>query len=153
MPSFLSGCLVGSGCGKSGIGTGSYLRRAVWQRYSPRQYRAFRVSCSRVIATLTRSELTVRVSPLSSMSQWLRYALWSQIGHQGLSGPKSQAPIKYIFSGVLSQATKNKTYTPKNICSGVSKDRSHGEYLPSFMLREQGGRGFEYNENNFKKNN
>ena len=31
--------------------------------------------------------------------------------------------------GVLSQATKNKTYTSKNICSGVSKDRSHGEYL------------------------
>ena len=31
--------------------------------------------------------------------------------------------------GVLSQATKNKTYTPKNICSGASKDRSHGEYL------------------------
>ena len=25
--------------------------------------------------------------------------------------------------------TKNKTYTPKNICSGVSKDRSHREYL------------------------
>ena len=36
--------------------------------------------------------------------------------------------------GVLSQATKNKTYAPKNICSGVSKDCSHGEYL----LREQG---------------
>ena len=31
--------------------------------------------------------------------------------------------------GVLSQATKNKTYTPKNICSSASKDRSHGEYL------------------------
>ena len=41
--------------------------------------------------------------------------------------------------GMLSQATKNKTYTPKNI--------------RSFMLREQGGGGFEYNENNFKKNN
>ena len=27
------------------------------------------------------------------------------------------------------QATKNKIYTPKNICSGVSKDRSHKEYL------------------------
>ena len=32
-------------------------------------------------------------------------------------------------AGVLSQATKNKIYTPKNICSSVSKDRSHGEYL------------------------
>ena len=31
--------------------------------------------------------------------------------------------------GVLSQTTKNKTYTPKNICSSASKDRSHGEYL------------------------
>ena len=31
--------------------------------------------------------------------------------------------------GVLSQATKNKTYTPKNICSSASKDRSYGEYL------------------------
>ena len=31
--------------------------------------------------------------------------------------------------GVLSQATKNKTYTPKNTCSGVSKDRSHGKCL------------------------
>ena len=34
-----------------------------------------------------------------------------------------------VIHGVLSQATKNKTYTPKNICSSVSKDRSHGEYL------------------------
>lgn len=35
----------------------------------------------------------------------------------------------YTYPGVLSQATKNKTYTPKNICSSASKDRSHGEYL------------------------
>ena len=35
----------------------------------------------------------------------------------------------FVLIGVLSQATKNKTYTPKNICSSVSKDRSHGEYL------------------------
>jgi len=34
--------------------------------------------------------------------------------------------------GVLSQATKNKTYTPENICSSASKDRSHGEYLVQF---------------------
>ena len=33
--------------------------------------------------------------------------------------------------GVMSQATKNKTYTPKNICSNASKDCSHGEYLAS----------------------
>ena len=33
------------------------------------------------------------------------------------------------LSGVLSQATKSKTYTPKNICSSASKNRSHGEYL------------------------
>ena len=33
------------------------------------------------------------------------------------------------MSGVLSQETKNKTYTPKNTCSGVSKNRSHGECL------------------------
>ena len=32
-------------------------------------------------------------------------------------------------SGVLLQTTKNKTYAPKNTCSGVSKDRSHREYL------------------------
>ena len=31
--------------------------------------------------------------------------------------------------GVLSQATKNKTYNPKNICNSASKDRSHEEYL------------------------
>ena len=31
--------------------------------------------------------------------------------------------------GVLSQATKNKTYNPKNICSSANKDRSHEEYL------------------------
>ena len=34
--------------------------------------------------------------------------------------------------GVLSQATKNKTYTPKNICNSASKDRSHGKYLAQF---------------------
>ena len=34
-----------------------------------------------------------------------------------------------LDTSVLSQATKNKTYTPKNICSNASKDRSHGEYL------------------------
>ena len=54
------------------------------------------------------------------------------------------------LTGVLSQATKNKTYTPKNICSSMSKDCSYGKYLAQFMLREQGG-GVEYNENNFKK--
>ena len=53
--------------------------------------------------------------------------------------PKKQLPwrslkehfeaVKEEVIGVLSQATKNKTYTPKNICSSVSKDRSHGEYL------------------------
>ena len=49
--------------------------------------------------------------------------------------------------GVLSQATKNKTYTPKNICSGVSKDRSHGEYLAKFYATcTRRGGGFEYNE-------
>ena len=32
-------------------------------------------------------------------------------------------------NGVLSQATKNKTYTLKNICSSASKDRSHRKYL------------------------
>ena len=33
------------------------------------------------------------------------------------------------ISGVLSQATKNKTYTLKNIYSSASKDRFHGKYL------------------------
>ena len=57
--------------------------------------------------------------------------------------------------GVLSQATKNKTYTPKNICSSVSMDRSHGEYLSLVLcyVTKEGGGGVEYNENNFKKNN
>ena len=36
---------------------------------------------------------------------------------------------------MLSQATKNKTYTPKNICSSASKDRSHREC--NFMLHER----------------
>jgi hypothetical protein len=31
--------------------------------------------------------------------------------------------------GVLSQATKNKTFTSKNICSSAGKGRSHEEYL------------------------
>jgi hypothetical protein len=30
---------------------------------------------------------------------------------------------------VLSQATKNKTFTSKNTCSSATKGRSHGEYL------------------------
>ena len=50
-----------------------------------------------------------------------------------LNFSKSKAVL--YLPGVLSQATKNKTYTPKNIYSSVSKDRSHGEY----------------NENNFKE--
>ena len=77
MPLSLSGCLVGSGRGKSGIGTGSHLERAVQQRYSPRQYQAFRVSRSWVIAAPTRLKLIGRVSLLSSLSQWLCYALWA----------------------------------------------------------------------------
>ena len=32
-------------------------------------------------------------------------------------------------SGVLSQATKNKTYTAKSICSSANKDRSYRKYL------------------------
>ena len=47
----------------------------------------------------------------------------------------SKSKIDLYLPGVLSQATKNKTYTPKNIYSSASKDRSHGEY----------------NENNFKE--
>ena len=38
-------------------------------------------------------------------------------------------PNSNIMCGVLSQATKNKTYTPKNICSSASKDCSHVKYL------------------------
>ena len=68
MPLSLSGCLVGSGRGKSGIGIGSHLERAVQQRYSPRQYQAFRVLCFWVIAALTRSKLIGRVSLLLSLS-------------------------------------------------------------------------------------
>jgi hypothetical protein len=34
-----------------------------------------------------------------------------------------------LYSGVLSQATKNKTFTSENICSSASKGRSHREYL------------------------
>ena len=41
----------------------------------------------------------------------------------------SNTQLDLFCSGVLSQTTKNKTYTPKNICSSASKDRSHGEYL------------------------
>ena len=39
-------------------------------------------------------------------------------------------PQDLVLPGVLSQVTKNKTYTPKNICSSASKDCSHEEYLP-----------------------
>ena len=45
-----------------------------------------------------------------------------------LDGQPTRAMVVMMI-GVLLQATKNKTYTPKNICSGVNKDRSHGEYL------------------------
>ena len=45
---------------------------------------------------------------------------------------QNHSPATAPKFGVLSQATKNKTYTPKNICSSVSKDRSHGEYLAQF---------------------
>jgi hypothetical protein len=34
-----------------------------------------------------------------------------------------------MSTGVLLYETKYKTYTPKSPCSGMSKDRSHGEYL------------------------
>ena len=52
------------------------------------------------------------------------------------------------------QATKNKIYTPKNTFSGVSKDRSHREYLAYFYTTwTRMGGGVEYNKNNFKKNN
>jgi hypothetical protein len=34
-----------------------------------------------------------------------------------------------MSTGVLLYETKYKTYTPKSTCSGMSKDRSHGEYL------------------------
>jgi G:T/U-mismatch repair DNA glycosylase len=34
-----------------------------------------------------------------------------------------------LIRGVLSEATKNKTFTPENICSSASKGRSHREYL------------------------
>ena len=77
MPLSLSGCLVESGSGKSGIETGSHLRIIVRQRYTLRQCRAFRVSRSQVIVALTRTKLTGRVSPLSFLSQWLHYGLWA----------------------------------------------------------------------------
>ena len=58
------------------------------------------------------------------------------------------------MDGVLSQVTKNKTYTPKNTFSDVSKDRFHKKVstLVLCYMNKEGG-GFEYNENNFKKNN
>ena len=37
--------------------------------------------------------------------------------------------LHMMMIGVLSQTTKNKAYTIKNICSSTSNDRSHGEYL------------------------
>ena len=42
--------------------------------------------------------------------------------------------------GVLLQTTKNKTYTPKNTCSGVSKDRSQrvSSLVLCYVNREQG---------------
>ena len=46
--------------------------------------------------------------------------------------------------GVLSQATKNKTYTLKNTCSGVSKDRSHKRVFNlvlCYVNKDEGGGG------------
>ena len=57
--------------------------------------------------------------------------------------------IKLCEIGMLSQATKNKTYTPKNICSVEVRIVPTKNIQPSFMLREQGQRGFEYNEKKF----
>ena len=60
--------------------------------------------------------------------------------------------------GVLLQTIKNKTYTPKNTCSGVSKDRSQrvSSLVLCYVNREQGfwgGGGVEYKAKNFNKNN
>ena len=41
---------------------------------------------------------------------------------------ETRVSLLYV-DGVLSQVTKNKTYTPKNICSSASKDCFHEEYL------------------------
>ena len=45
-----------------------------------------------------------------------------------LDGQPTRAMVVMMI-GVLLQATKHKTYTPKNICRGGNQDRSHGEYL------------------------
>ena len=49
--------------------------------------------------------------------------------HTNPNSNNSLPPFTLNRNGVLSQATKNKTYIPKNICTSASKDRSYGEYL------------------------
>ena len=58
----LSGCLVGSGGGKSGIGTSSHLSRAAQQRYSPKHRRAAEKQYPQAIVLLFRKWFTGRGS-------------------------------------------------------------------------------------------
>jgi hypothetical protein len=49
--------------------------------------------------------------------------------HRKHRNQRKSSPVTTPKFGVLSQATKNKTFTSKNICSSASKGRSHIEYL------------------------
>ena len=63
--------------------------------------------------------------PLATLAPWP----WSPALLDPLGTLARGREAWVMEGGVLLQATKNKTYTPKNICSGVSKDRSNREYL------------------------
>ena len=92
----LSGWLVGSGGGKSGIGTSSHLSRFAWQRHSPRHYRATENSWTQAIALMfsrwyTRRDPGEEVWCVIIMTIRLRqHETWAY----GPYGPKARASSK-----------------------------------------------------------
>ena len=88
IPSVLSGCSVGNS--GNGIESGSCLQKAIRQRYSPKQYRAFETWYFRAITLLTKLELIGKDSLLTFKTEWSRFSFWVQIRPQGVPRSRSQ---------------------------------------------------------------
>ena len=92
IPSFLSGCSIGSG--DNGIGTSSHLQKVVWQRYSPRQYWVVETWSFRGITFPSKLQLIGKgwIGPQSVAGsrlqvQWaLGQASWHEARAHGLAG-------------------------------------------------------------------
>ena len=115
IPLFLSGCSIGSG--SNGIGTGSYLQKAVQQRYSLRQYWAIETWYPRAITFLSKMQLIGRGPNCASMCVRLKITgsmgIGSCIVAQGL-GP-------YLVQGNLGygQYHRVKVQGPKGLGDSV----------------------------------